>query len=90
MATTSHPAPAAPHDPFKDNPKYDAEKDPNPDVHLVSQEQLKRSEEIEKVGVDAWMAAHDTRTAEEKKANTVVGLSVTHSDGSVTQHGARR
>jgi len=78
-----HPA-----DPFKNDPNYDAEKNPNPDVHLVSQEQLKRSEEIDAIGVDAWMAKHDTRTPEEKKAASVAGLTITHSDGSVTQHGS--
>jgi len=48
----------APKDPFADNPNYDAQKDPGPNVTLVQQEQLKRSEEMEKVGVDKWVSEH--------------------------------
>jgi hypothetical protein len=50
MATTPHPAPpAAP--PAKPLP-----------VETVADEQRRRSEEIEKMGVEKWKAAHDQRT----------------------------
>ena len=66
------PPPAAaesakwPPNPFEKDPNYDAERKPNDDVELVSQEQLKRSEEIERMGVDKWMALHDTRPEAER------------------------
>jgi hypothetical protein len=40
----------------------DGQKDPNPsEVVLVGQEQLARSEDMERKGIDNWKREHDTR-----------------------------
>jgi hypothetical protein len=53
MATTQHPAPPANPAPEPAIP---------PPVETVADEQRRRSEEIEKIGVEKWKAAHDQRT----------------------------
>ena len=40
--------------------------DPVPPVETIADEQRARSEEIEEQGVDAWKAAHDERSPDEK------------------------
>ena len=43
-------------------------------VKTVRDEQMERSEEIEKVGVEKWKAEHDTRSEEEKRGAVVAGV----------------
>jgi hypothetical protein len=45
-----------------------ANKQPAPEpVETVADEQRKRSEEIEREGVEKWKAKHDTRSPEERQ-----------------------
>ena len=47
---------------------------PEPLVKTVADEQRERSEEIQKQGVDAWKAAHDERSPEERQGRQVPGV----------------
>ena len=65
------PLAPAPKDPIADNPNYDGEKDPGNGVTLVSREQLLRSEQMEKEGIEKWKAEHDSRDAKDIPKRTV-------------------
>jgi hypothetical protein len=41
----------------------------------IADEQRARSEEIQRMGVAAWVEAHDERTAEERQQKPVAGVS---------------
>ena len=47
---------------------------PPPHEMTTQEEQLARSEEIQKVGVDQWVTDHDERTDEEKQSKPVTGV----------------
>ena len=46
---------------YDHSPSGDAEQDPNPGVTKTQTEQVRRSIEIQRVGIDKWMADHDER-----------------------------
>ena len=48
--------------------------EPEPPVKTVADEQRERSEEIQKQGVEAWKAAHDGRSPEERQGRQVPGV----------------
>jgi hypothetical protein len=52
--------------PERDAQGYMPKNWPSPPVKTVQEEQLERSAEIEKVGVEKWKADHDTVTPEER------------------------
>jgi hypothetical protein len=74
-----HEPPPPPH-PHPPEPKPEAAKveghkaQPEPPVKTVADEQRERSEEMQKEGVDAWMAAHDERTPEDRQGKPVTGV----------------
>jgi colicin import membrane protein len=45
-----------------------------PPVRTIADEQRERSEEMQKQGVEAWKAAHDSRSADEKQPKVVPGV----------------
>ena len=47
---------------------------PEPPTKTIADEQRERSEEIQKQGVDAWKAAHDERSPEERQGRQVPGV----------------
>ena len=81
MAQAPQPAPAKPaNSPSKDpqDVKLHVGDDvkhgePPPPVETVGDEQRKRSEEIEKVGVEKWKEAHDERDPADR-GKTVMGV----------------
>ena len=46
---------------YDHSPSGDAEQDPNPSVTKTQTEQVRRSIEIQRVGIDNWLADHDER-----------------------------
>lgn len=73
-----HPPAAKAPSPAQSDPQaakvegYKAE--PEPPVKTVADEQRERSEEIQKQGVEAWKAAHDERSPEERQGRQVPGV----------------
>jgi hypothetical protein len=45
---------------------YEPETQPEPPVRTIADEQRERSAEMEAMGMDAWIAAHDQRSADEQ------------------------
>jgi hypothetical protein len=45
---------------------YEPEAQPEPPVRTIADEQRERSAEMEAMGMDAWIAAHDQRSADEQ------------------------
>ena len=72
MATTPRkPEPKSSHDERDDKP--DAREEAQaPPAATIADEQRARSAEMAAMGVDAWKAAHDERTEEEKAGNRQV------------------
>ena len=75
---TPPPAPAPkPADPPEAKAKVEGhaakQPEPEPPVKTVADEQRERSEEMQREGVEAWKAAHDERSEEERQPKQVPG-----------------
>jgi hypothetical protein len=80
MANTPHPTPPPAKPAAQTQTQTQSAPVKLPPVETVADEQRKRSEEIEKMGVEQWKAAHDNRPADERP-RAVEGVTVT-----VTKH----
>jgi len=73
--TTKHPEP----EPAKStqhplSPTPHPAEDPNR-VITTQEDQIRRSEEMEQMGMEAWKEKHDNRTQEQRQPRTTPGLS---------------